>query len=116
MTGANLVVTVPPFYVEEIVTFPSPERIRFLPDRIEVDPPIELLDRLMQIPYFERGYEENGYTRAEYNSLPGLQFDSSGVLGGDQSDGRVRKELSAGSQRDLTSAARRRPGTDRAFE
>ncbi|MFA4965543.1 MAG: transaldolase family protein [Thermoleophilia bacterium] len=72
MTGADLVVTVPPFYVEEIVTFPSPENIEYLVNRIEVDTPKELLDRLMRIPYFERGYEENGYTRAEYNSLPGL--------------------------------------------
>ena len=30
------------------------------------------MDRLMRIPYFERAYEENGYTRAEYNSHPGV--------------------------------------------
>jgi transaldolase len=74
MTGADIVVTVPPFYVEEIVNFPSPENIHFVPDRIAVDPPREVLDKLMRIPYFERGYDEKGYTRAEFNTLPGLMM------------------------------------------
>ena len=72
MTGADVVVTVPPFYVDEIVNFPNAEKIDFQQDRIDVDPPKAVMDKLMRIPYFERAYEENGYTRAEYNSHPGV--------------------------------------------
>ncbi len=72
MTGADVVVTVPPFYVDEIVNFPNAEKIEFQQDRIDVDPPKAVMDKLMRIPYFERAYEENGYTRAEYNSHPGV--------------------------------------------
>ena len=72
MTGADMVVTVPPFYVEEVVNFPSPENIQFVDGRINVDPPKPLLDRLMRVPYFERAYTEDGYTRREYNSVPAL--------------------------------------------
>ena len=32
----------------------------------------EVMDKLMQIPYFSRAYDENGYTRAEYNTHPAL--------------------------------------------
>jgi transaldolase len=72
MTGADLIVTVPPFFLKEVVNFPSPESIEFAPSRIHADPPKKLMDRLLRIPYFERGYEENGYARSEYNSHPGL--------------------------------------------
>ena len=30
------------------------------------------MDKLMRIPYFERAYEEDGYTRDEYNTHPAL--------------------------------------------
>jgi transaldolase len=72
MTGADIIVTVPPFYLDEIVNFPSPESISFAPSRIEADPPRPLLERLMRIPYFERAYEEDGHSRSEYDTLPGL--------------------------------------------
>jgi transaldolase len=72
MAGADVVVTVPPFYLEQIVNFPDAETIAFHEGRIDVDPPRELMDRLMRIPYFERAYEADGYARSEYNSHPGL--------------------------------------------
>ena len=31
------------------------------------------MDKLMRVPYFERGYAADGYTRDEYNSHPSLQ-------------------------------------------
>ena len=31
------------------------------------------MDKLMRIPYFERAYAEDGYSRKEYNSHPALQ-------------------------------------------
>jgi transaldolase len=70
--GANVVVTCPPSLIDEVINFPGAEDIKFVPNRIEVDPPKEVMDKLLRIPYFSRAYDENGYTRAEYNSHPAL--------------------------------------------
>jgi len=70
--GADVVVTCPPPLIDELINFPAPEDITFEPDRISVDPPKDVMDKLMRIPYFERAYEEDGYTRDEYNTHPAL--------------------------------------------
>jgi transaldolase len=70
--GAAVVVTCPPSLIDEVINFPHPEDIKFQENRIDVDPPKEVMDKLMRIPYFERAYDENGYTRAEYNTHPAL--------------------------------------------
>jgi hypothetical protein len=31
------------------------------------------MDKLMRVPYFERGYSRDGYSRDEYNTHPALQ-------------------------------------------
>ena len=72
-TGANVVVTCPPAFIEKVLFMPGVERISFTKDRILEDIPGELMERLMRIPYFERGYAEDGYTRDEYNTIPALQ-------------------------------------------
>jgi transaldolase len=70
--GANAVVTCPPSLIDECINFPDAESIKFKPNQIEVDPPQELMDKLLRIPYFARAYDENGYTREEYNTHPAL--------------------------------------------
>ena len=70
--GASIVVTCPPSLIDEVINFPRANEIKFKPNQIDVDPPKEVMDRLMRIPYFERAYDENGYTRAEYNTHPAL--------------------------------------------
>jgi transaldolase len=70
--GADIVVTCPPPLIDECINFPTPEDISFEEGRISVDPPKDVMDKLMRIPYFERAYEEDGYTRDEYNSHPAL--------------------------------------------
>ena len=70
--GANVVVTCPPSLIDEVINFPRASEIKFKPNQIDVDPPKEVMDKLMRIPYFERAYDENGYTRAEYNTHPAL--------------------------------------------
>ena len=70
--GADIVVTCPPSLIDECINFPHPEDIKFEENRIAVDPPKEVMDKLMQIPYFSRAYDEDGYTRAEYNTHPAL--------------------------------------------
>ena len=70
--GASIVVTCPPSLIDEVINFPHPEDIVFQENRIDVDPPKDVMDKLLRIPYFERAYDENGYTREEYNTHPAL--------------------------------------------
>jgi len=70
--GADIVVTCPPSLIDEVINFPDPEDIKFEEGRIGVDPPKAVMDKLMRIPYFERAYAEDGYTRDEYNTHPAL--------------------------------------------
>ncbi len=70
--GASIVVTCPPPLIDELINFPHPEDITFEEGRIDVDPPKDVMDKLLRIPYFERAYEVDGYTRAEYNTHPAL--------------------------------------------
>jgi len=70
--GADIVVTCPPSLIDELINFPNPGDITFKPGQIDVDPPKEVMDKLMRVPYFERAYAEDGYTRAEYDTHPAL--------------------------------------------
>jgi transaldolase len=70
--GAAIVVTCPPPLIDDVINFPDPEKIVFQADRISVDPPEEVMDKLMRVEYFARAYDEDGYTRDEYNTHPAL--------------------------------------------
>jgi len=70
--GANIVVTCPPSFIDELINFPNPENISFEKGRIDREIPRDVLDRLLRVPYFERAYAEDGYSRDEYNSHPSL--------------------------------------------
>jgi len=70
--GADIVVTCPPSLIDKLINFPNPEDITFKAGQIDVDPPKDVMDKLMRIPYFERAYAEDGYTRAEYDTHPAL--------------------------------------------
>ena len=70
--GANIVVTCPPSLIDEVINFPHPEDIKFKPNQIDVDPPADVMEKLLKIPYFARAYDEDGYTREEYNTHPAL--------------------------------------------
>ena len=72
-SGANVVVTCPPTFIDKVLFMPGVEKISFKKDRILEDIPGKLMDKLMRVPYFERGYAEDGYTRDEYNTLPALR-------------------------------------------
>jgi transaldolase len=71
--GADVVVTCPPSFIDKVLFLPGVEKIRFEKDRILQDIPADLLDKLMRVPYFEKGYAVDGYTRDEYNTHPALQ-------------------------------------------
>jgi len=70
--GANIVVTCPPTFIDEVIHFPGQENIHFIKDRIDHEIPKDVLDKLLRVPYFERAYAEDGYSRDEYNTHPSL--------------------------------------------
>jgi transaldolase len=72
MAGADVAATCPPIFWEAVLFFPDAESITFAPGAIDREIPAAVMDKLLRIPYFERGHAEDGYTRDEYNAHPGL--------------------------------------------
>jgi transaldolase len=70
--GGNIVLTCPPSFIADVIKFAGEDDIVFESDRIEKEIPREVMDRLMKVPYFVRGYAEDGYTRNEYKDHPAL--------------------------------------------
>ncbi|MEJ2057782.1 MAG: transaldolase family protein [Desulfofustis sp.] len=70
--GANIVMTCPPGYIDEIINFDNQSAIDFEANTIERDIPADVFDKLMKIEYFARAYDENGYTPEEFDSHPSL--------------------------------------------
>ena len=77
-TGANVVVTCPPSFIDAVINFDGEKDIVFQEDRIHADPPKDVIDKLMRIPYFEKAYAVDGYTRDEYDTHPALQRSAQG--------------------------------------
>ena len=71
--GADVVVTCPPTFIDKVLFLPGVEKISFEKDRILEDIPQDLMDKLMRVPYFEKGFSADGYSRDEYNTHPALQ-------------------------------------------
>jgi transaldolase len=71
--GCATVVTCPPTFIDQIINFEEQDKIVFEKDRILKDIPKDVMDKLMQVPYFERAYAVDGYSRDEYNAHPALQ-------------------------------------------
>ena len=72
-TGAAVVVTCPPSFIDQVINFEGEKDIVFEKDRIHAETPKDVMDKLMRIPYFERAYATDGYSRDEYNAHPALQ-------------------------------------------
>ena len=71
--GADIVVTCPPTFTDQVINFSEQDKIVFVKDRILEDIPKDVMDKLMLIPYFEKAYAADGYTRDEYNTHPALR-------------------------------------------
>ncbi len=71
--GASVVVTCPPTFIDQVINHADQGKITFAKDRILEDIPKDVMDKLMRIPYFERAYAADGYSRDEYNAHPALQ-------------------------------------------
>jgi transaldolase len=72
-TGAAVVVTCPPSFIDQVMNFEGETDIVFEKDRIHAETPKAVMDKLMRIPYFERAYSVDGYSRDEYNTHPALE-------------------------------------------
>ena len=72
-TGAAVVVTCPPSFIDQVMNFEGEKDIIFEKDRIHANTPKDVIDKLMRIPYFEKAYAVDGYSRDEYNTHPALQ-------------------------------------------
>ena len=72
-TGASVVVTCPPSFIDQVMNFEGEKDIVFEKDRIHAETPKDVMDKLMRIPYFEKAYAVDGYSRDEYNTHPALQ-------------------------------------------
>ncbi len=72
-TGASIVMTCPPTFIAQMMNFEGEKNIVYEADRIHADIPKDVMDKLMRIPYFERAYAVDGYSRDEYNTHPALQ-------------------------------------------
>lgn len=69
VAGADAVYTCPPPYLEGL--FFKGSHLNFS-DQIHDPVPGEVMDKLMKLPYFEKGYAEDGYTAEEFNQHPAL--------------------------------------------
>ena len=69
VAGANIVYTCPPPYLEGL--FFKGQHLVFH-NQIHDPVPEKVMDKLMGIPYFEKGYAEDGYTPEEFNRHPAL--------------------------------------------
>ncbi len=65
--------TCPPSFIDQVINFSDQDKIVFEKDRILEDIPKDVMDKLMRVPYFERAYAPDGYSRDEYNTHPALQ-------------------------------------------
>jgi transaldolase len=72
-SGADVVVTCPPVFIDKLLFLEGVEKIDFEKDRILEDIPKDLMDKLMRVPYFEKGYATGGYSRDEYSTIDPLQ-------------------------------------------
>ena len=67
--GENIVYTCPPSYIGELLM--KAPHLEFSDSR-EEHVPTKIFDKLMQIPYFRKGYEVDGYTAEEFNTHPAI--------------------------------------------
>jgi transaldolase len=82
VAGADIVYTCPPAYLEGLL-----EKGNHIEFRNQVEEPVPdpVMERLMKIPYFKRGYAEDGYAPQEFNHHPALLATAKEFSGATQS-------------------------------
>jgi transaldolase len=69
VAGADVVYTCPPSYLQSLLVEGSAMSFR---NQIDEPVPPGVMKKLLELPYFRRGYAEDGYTLAEFNTHPAL--------------------------------------------
>lgn len=69
LAGGNFVYTCPPKFIKALII--SCDDLEFR-NQIEEEPPKEILDKLLRIPYFEQAYFEDGLIENEFNNHPSV--------------------------------------------
>lgn len=69
LAGADMVYTCPPPFIEDL--FLKNGHFEFS-EQIDAPVPDSIMDKLMQIPFFKKGYSEDGYTPEQFNHHPSL--------------------------------------------
>ncbi|MGE5255524.1 MAG: transaldolase family protein [Hyphomicrobiales bacterium] len=69
IAGADIVYTLPPSFLESLL-FQAPD-LEFS-DQWAEPVPRHVLEKLLVIPYFEKGYREDGYSSGEFTTHPAL--------------------------------------------
>lgn len=69
LAGGNFVYTCPPKFIKALILKCDDLEFR---SQIEEEPPKEVLDKLLKIPYFEQAYFEDGLTEDEFKDHPSL--------------------------------------------
>ena len=69
LAGVKIVFTCPPSFIEGFFETFGDIEFRTL---IDEEVPRAVLDKLLRIPYFERAYQEDGYSPDEFNTHPAL--------------------------------------------
>jgi transaldolase len=77
LAGGDVVATIFPNIVEAWLSAYDGQVIE---PRIEQEPPADVLERLMRIPYFREGYEEDGLTIEQFNTQAAVQETSTAFL------------------------------------
>jgi transaldolase len=67
--GADVVYTCPPSFLEALLLKGGHLEFSGLEAQ---EPPSAVMDKLLQVPYFERAYREDGYSLPEFNTHPAL--------------------------------------------
>ena len=62
MAGGSVIPTVPPVFIEAILASDETDAIGFDKDAIAREVPKPVMEKLLRIPYFERGFAEDGYS------------------------------------------------------
>ncbi|HER25027.1 MAG TPA: transaldolase [Candidatus Atribacteria bacterium] len=69
IAGGNFVYTCPPKFIKALIL--KCDELEFS-HQIEEEPPKEVLDKLLKIPYFEQAYSEDGLSADEFINHPAL--------------------------------------------
>ncbi|MBW2123046.1 MAG: hypothetical protein JRH07_14565, partial [Deltaproteobacteria bacterium] len=71
IAGGNVIYTCPPKYIAQLMEVE--DRMKpFNPQAIYEEPPREVLDKLLRLPYFVEAYEEDGMTKDQFNKQGAL--------------------------------------------